>query len=103
MSGADDTITAALLEAAAGVAAMPEWEREIGEELLVDNTKALLMMMDETKNLRDPNQSPAMRKLRAQWLENLRYFRHWARDWHDEQIKFGRRRPEIFGGDSLEG
>ena len=101
MSGADDTITAALLACAEYT--LPEWEREIGEELLADSTKALLMMMDETKNLRDPNQSPKMRKLRAEWLASLRYFRHWARDWHDEQIKFGRRRPEIFGGDSLEG
>ncbi|MBQ9496795.1 MAG: hypothetical protein IJR52_04380 [Selenomonadaceae bacterium] len=101
MSGADDTITAALL--ACADFKLPEWEREIGEELLADSTKLICATLDETKNLRDPNQSLEMRKLRAQWLENLRYFRHWARDWHDEQIKFGRRRPEIFGGDSLEG
>lgn len=99
MSGADDTITAALLEAAEYT--LPEWEREIGEELLVDNTKSLFIMMDETKNLRDQNQSPEMQKLRAQWLANLRYFRSWTRDWHDMQIKFGRRRN--FGGDEFEG
>ena len=100
MSGADDTITAALLEAAAGVAAMPEWEREIGEELLADSTKLICATLDETKNFRDLNQSPKMRKLRAEWLASLRYFRHWARAWHDEQIEFGRRRN--FGGDEFE-